>query len=90
MLRCIVLFYWLHIETGLSELFPPDHVTRHVLYEGVVCCLVEMLSVQDVSYGSEGFYSCVAGNTLGETISSAYLEIAGRQTEHYPLSLNTK
>lgn len=33
--------------------------------------------IKDVSSQSEGFYSCVAGNTLGETIITAYLEIAG-------------
>jgi len=32
--------------------------------------------IKDISYPDEGFYSCVAGNTLGETVSSAYLEIA--------------
>ena len=29
-----------------------------------------------MSYEDEGFYSCVAGNTLGETVSSAFLEIS--------------
>ena len=32
--------------------------------------------LQAVSYSDEGFYSCVAGNTLGETISSAFLQIS--------------
>ena len=31
---------------------------------------------QDVSFRDEGFYSCVAGNTLGETVSEAFLEIS--------------
>ena len=37
---------------------------------------MELFILQDISYPDEGFYSCVAGNTLGETVSSAYLEIA--------------
>ena len=36
-----------------------------------------MLLLQDVGRGDEGFYMCVAGNTLGETTSLATLEIAG-------------
>ena len=36
-----------------------------------------MLMLQDVGRGDEGFYMCVAGNTLGETTSLATLEIAG-------------
>ena len=35
------------------------------------------LMLQDVGRGDEGFYMCVAGNTLGETTSLATLEIAG-------------
>lgn len=33
--------------------------------------------IKDVSYEDEGYYMCVAGNTLGETTSLAFLEIAG-------------
>jgi len=43
--------------------------------------------IKDVSLDSEGFYSCVAGNTLGETVSSAYLEIAGASSLSVSLGL---
>lgn len=35
----------------------------------------------------EGFYTCVAGNILGETLSSAYLEINGGRRERGATSL---
>jgi len=35
----------------------------------------------------EGFYTCVAGNILGETLSSAYLEINGGRREQSSLAL---
>ena len=41
-----------------------------------------MLLLQDVGRGDEGFYMCVAGNTLGETTSLATLEIAGAAARH--------
>ena len=37
-----------------------------------------MYLFQDVQPIDEGFYMCVAGNTLGETTSLATLEIAGQ------------
>jgi len=33
--------------------------------------------IKDVAWQDEGFYSCVAGNTLGETISTATLMLSG-------------
>lgn len=36
--------------------------------------------IKDVHQNDEGFYMCVAGNTLGETTSLATLEIAGAAT----------
>jgi len=32
--------------------------------------------VKDVSWMDEGFYTCMAGNTIGETVSQAYLHIS--------------
>lgn len=32
--------------------------------------------VKDVSWLDEGFYTCMAGNTIGETVSQAYLHIS--------------
>ena len=34
-------------------------------------------TIRRVTSQDSGFYSCVAGNILGETVSSAYLEING-------------
>ena len=34
-------------------------------------------TIKKVTPLDSGFYSCVAGNILGETVSSAYLEING-------------
>lgn len=47
------------------------------------------IMLKDVGRGDEGFYMCVAGNTLGETTSLATLEIAGaaRLGEHWPGTL---
>lgn len=33
--------------------------------------------VDKVSADDEGFYTCIAGNIMGETVSSAYLEVSG-------------
>lgn len=47
------------------------------------------IMLKDVGRGDEGFYMCVAGNTLGETTSLATLEIAGaaRLGAHLPAKL---
>jgi hypothetical protein len=34
-------------------------------------------TVRNVDPNDSGFYSCVAGNILGETVSSAYLQVNG-------------
>lgn len=41
--------------------------------------------IKDVHLNDEGFYMCVAGNTLGETTSLATLEIAGAATIYMSL-----
>ena len=71
MFGSIVLFYWLHTQAGQPE---SSSFTCHMVSRTGSNVISP---VQDVSYESEGFYSCVAGNTLGETISTAYLELAG-------------
>lgn len=43
--------------------------------------------IKDVSYEDEGYYMCVAGNTLGETTSLAFLEIAGAGSLQQRLSV---
>jgi len=43
--------------------------------------------IKDVQPIDEGFYMCVAGNTLGETTSLATLEIAGAATVNKNLVL---
>lgn len=43
--------------------------------------------IKDVHLNDEGFYMCVAGNTLGETTSLATLEIAGAATISVSLTL---
>ena len=47
------------------------------------------LFFQSVSYPDEGFYSCIAGNTLGETVSSAYLEIAAATVDNLDTRIAT-
>ena len=34
-------------------------------------------TVKNVAPNDSGFYSCIAGNILGETVSSAYLQVNG-------------
>ena len=34
-------------------------------------------NIKNVTPKDAGFYTCIAGNILGETVSSAYLEISG-------------
>ena len=69
-LYCFIGF----IQRLVSQTVSPPHVT----WSQWLRARSNVISpVQDVSYESEGFYSCVAGNTLGETISTAYLELAG-------------
>jgi len=41
-------------------------------------------TVRRVNPNDAGFYSCVAGNILGETVSSAYLEINSSPCVHVP------
>ena len=44
------------------------------MYEGIAC-LPNILHPSQVDVSDTGFYSCVAGNILGESVSSAYLDI---------------
>jgi len=41
-------------------------------------------TMRRVNPNDAGFYSCVAGNILGETVSSAYLEINSSPRAHVP------
>ena len=43
--------------------------------------------VKNVDPNDSGFYSCVAGNLLGETVSSAYLQVNGTNSLIYDASL---
>lgn len=36
---------------------------------------MEMLVFKNVSYDQEGWYTCVAANTLGHTAASAFLKV---------------
>ena len=38
--------------------------------------------VKNVTPQDSGFYSCVAGNVLGETVASAFLEVNAAQTAY--------
>ena len=44
-------------------------------------------TVKNVDPNDAGFYSCVAGNILGETVSSAYLQVNGMNSLIYDVRL---
>ena len=44
-------------------------------------------TVKNVAPNNSGFYSCVAGNILGETVSSAYLQVNGANSLIYDVRL---
>merc|ERR1719411_529025 len=68
-MKCMVSYIqWYH---------QPFNDTPRLLRTGATTGNPYSYVIKDVSLESEGFYSCVAGNTLGETIMTAYLEIAG-------------
>lgn len=39
----------------------------------------EILIIQNVTYDDEGWYTCIAGNSLGTTYASAYLRVVDRK-----------
>lgn len=69
-MKCMVSYIqWYHQEFDTN-------VTSTLLRTGASMGNPYSYIIKDVSYEDEGFYSCVAGNTLGETVSSAFLEIS--------------
>ena len=76
--KCIVFTDTSLLGTGVTMSNPYELTVRvgHWRWRKLHEFLMNYINFQDISYPDEGFYSCVAGNTLGETVSSAYLEIA--------------
>jgi len=69
-MKCMVSYIqWYHQEFD-------DNSTSTLLRTGADMGDPYSFIIKDVSYSDEGFYSCVAGNTLGETVSSAFLQIS--------------
>jgi len=69
-MKCMVSYIqWYHQEFD-------DNSTSTLLRTGADMGNPYSYTIKAVSYSDEGFYSCVAGNTLGETISSAFLQIS--------------
>uniref|UniRef100_A0A224XJ43 receptor protein-tyrosine kinase n=1 Tax=Panstrongylus lignarius TaxID=156445 RepID=A0A224XJ43_9HEMI len=48
----------------------------------------EVLTLNNVTYDDEGWYTCVAGNSLGLTYSSAYLSVVDELEESEPINMN--
>jgi len=70
-MKCLVSYIqWYHQEFDVNG-------TSQLLRTGASTGNPYHYVIKDVSFEDEGFYSCVAGNTLGETASTAYLQIAG-------------
>ena len=76
--KCIVFTDTSLLGTGVTMSNPYEYTVKvtHWRWTKIHEFLMNFTNFQDISYLNEGFYSCVAGNTLGETVSSAYLEIA--------------
>jgi len=75
-MRCMVSYIkWIHHEFDNNGTV---RILRTAASKGNPYSFV----VKSVSYPDEGFYSCIAGNTLGETVSSAYLEIAAATVDN--------
>merc|ERR1711976_348084 len=66
-MKCMVSYiHWYHEMTNGSV---------RLLRTGASAGTPYMYHINKVSEVDSGFYSCVAGNILGESVSSAYLEI---------------
>jgi len=69
-MKCMVSYIqWYHHEFDFNG-------TSTLLRTGSSMGNPYSYAITAVSVKDEGFYSCVAGNTLGETVSSAFLEIS--------------
>jgi len=69
-MKCMVSYIqWYHQEFDING-------TSTLLRTGASMGNPYSYVIKDVTDKDEGFYSCVAGNTLGETVSSAFLEIS--------------
>merc|ERR1712002_680085 len=68
-MQCLVSYiHWYHqMDNGSQKL-----LTKGSGFSGNPYAYV----IQDVSHDDEGFYQCMAGNILGETVSQAYLQIS--------------
>merc|ERR1711874_237210 len=66
-MQCLVSYiHWSHSANGSEELVKTNS------HPGDPYSLI----VEDVSTDDSGFYTCTAGNILGETESTAYLEVS--------------
>eukprot|EP00090_Calanus_glacialis_P022863 TRINITY_DN35200_c0_g1_i1.p1 TRINITY_DN35200_c0_g1~~TRINITY_DN35200_c0_g1_i1.p1 ORF type:complete len:139 (+),score=4.03 TRINITY_DN35200_c0_g1_i1:19-435(+) len=71
-MKCMVSFiHWHHEMTNGSVRLLRTGATQGTPYR---------YTIRKVTPQDAGFYSCIAGNILGETVSSAYLEISGADT----------
>lgn len=74
-MRKIVIGVTILIEV-LSNAFPLYSSLAILLQAGTENTTEpEKLDLNDVTYEDEGWYTCVAGNNLGYTYSSAYLKV---------------
>lgn len=39
-----------------------------------------LISIRNVTYDNEGWYTCYAGNNIGDTYQSAYLTVVERES----------
>lgn len=72
-MQCMVSYiHWYHlINNGSQKL-----LTTGSGFSGSPYTFI----IQDVTYTDEGFYQCMAGNILGETVTQAYLHISRAPT----------
>lgn len=42
-----------------------------------------MLEIQNVTHEHEGWYACIAANSLGQTITKAYLKVVDTEPGKY-------
>ncbi|XP_073993854.1 fibroblast growth factor receptor homolog 1-like isoform X2 [Rhodnius prolixus] len=75
---------WLKVHTfSNSEVDPPNGTQLKVNAANP-----EVLTLSNVTYDDEGWYTCVAGNSLGLTYSSAYLSVVDELEENEPINMN--
>ncbi|KAK6635683.1 hypothetical protein RUM44_000937 [Polyplax serrata] len=76
--RCLILSHLHHhlvwVSKKVDEVDNLEEINNHTVKAGA-----DILEIHNVTHEHEGWYTCIAGNSLGMTFASAYLRVVDKE-----------